>query len=260
MQLAGKVALITGSSRGLGKAMALTFARAGADIVVVARTEEENPKLPGTIHQTADEVRALGRRAVAIRTDVLVDEQIEGAVARAVAELGRLDIVVHDAGAAFRGALAATSSRRWDVLHGINLRASFILLKAALPHLQAAGGGHFLTVSPPVITNGELHGQGIADDLSKQAATLLIVNAARELADWNIAANCLWPASGRATEGMRVLNFQPLSTMKSPQLFADAALAIVGKDPKAFTGRAVTDEELLAAEGVTDFARYAVAE
>ena len=253
-----KVALVSGASRGLGKRIALGLAAEGADVVIAARTEEPNPRLPGTIGSAADEVRALGRRALPVRMDASVDADIERAVALAVEEFGRLDIVVHTAAAVLPTGIADTPVRRWDLLMNLNLRAVFLLMKAALPHMQAAGGGHLLVVAPP-LDPAMLSGQNVPYALSKQAATMLVVNSARELAASHVAANCLWPAHPRRTEGMLVLGIQKEEDLKNPRIFVDAALAILGKDPATFTGRAVTDEEMLALEGVHDLARYEMA-
>lgn len=251
----GRVALVSGASRGLGMRVALALAREGADVAIAARTEQEHPRLPGTIHSVAEEVRALGRRALPIKMDATSDAEVEQAVAATMEALGRLDIVVHTAAAVLPTGIADTTLRRWDLMMNVNLRAPFVLMKAALPHLQAASGGHLLFVSPPLGAE-TLSGRNVPYALSKQAGTMLIVNAARELAELGIAANCLWPAHPRRTEGMLALGMQREEDLKNPAIFVDAAVAVLGKDPRQFTGRALTDEQMLALEGITDLSRY----
>ena len=255
MRFEGKVALVGGASRGLGRRLALGLAAEGADVALAERTEEENPRLPGTIHSAAEELRALGRRALALRMDVTSEEQVQQAVAGTVEAFGRLDIVVLTAAAVFPTGIEDTPLRRWDLMMQLNLRAPFVLMQAALPHLRAAGGGHVLVVSPPLGPE-MLGGRNVPYALSKQAGTMLVVNAARELAESGIAANCLWPAHPRRTEGMLVLGIQREEDLKNPQIFVDAALALLAKEPRAFTGQALTDEALLAREGVTDLSPY----
>src|SRR5258708_4802435 len=150
MSLTGKVAVITGGSRGIGRAVALALARAGVDIVVAAKTDTPHPKLPGTIHTVAAEVEALGRHALAVRVDVRDDAQIEAMVARTMASFGRIDILVNNAGALWWQPVLETPMKRYDLIHGINSRAAFACTRAVLPHMLAGAGGHVLVYSPPI--------------------------------------------------------------------------------------------------------------
>ncbi|MBI4497826.1 MAG: SDR family NAD(P)-dependent oxidoreductase [Chloroflexi bacterium] len=258
MSLEGRVALITGASRGLGKAMALTFARAGADIVVAARSETQpHPQLPGTIYETAEAVRALGRRALPVRCDITKPEDIDAAVAKALEEFGKIDILVHNAAVRVMGSLAEMPLRRWDLMLNGNFRAAVGLVKGVLPSMQQQGWGHILVVAPKPDPEAA-RGEGLAYGLSKAAASLFVLGAAQELAGYGIAINCLWPEGARDSEGTRM--FRPLDPKNTTtaDLFADAALVIVSKDPSVRTGQALDDETVLRAEGMTDFSRYAL--
>lgn len=263
MSLAGKVALVTGSSRGLGKAMALTFAREGAAVVVAARTEEPHPRIGGTIGQTVEEIRAAGGRAIGVRCDVGVDDDLQRLLDTALQEFGRVDILVHNAAALIPGGLLDLTPRRWDLLWNVNVRALMVLARGVVPSMQASGGGHIVNVSPvlrlPDPVRPEAEGQPAranAGGLPKQWASQLAITMAQELRPHHIAVNCLFPGGARNTEGMRTLRGGEPYGHTSPQIFADAALAIVSKDPSTYTGRTVTDEEVLSAEGVTDFRKY----
>lgn len=264
MSLEGRVAVVTGSSRGLGKAMALTFGREGAAVVVTGRTEVPHPRIAGTIEETAEEIRGAGGKAIAVRCDVGVDEELQRLVETALGEYGAVDVLVHNAAALIPGGVLELTPRRWDVLWNVNVRALFVLAKGLMPSMQGRGGGHILNVSPalrlpdPVGARAPepgARGTNIGG-LPKQWASQLAMSMALELAPHRIAVNCLFPGGARNTEGMRATRGGEPYGHTSPQLFADAALAIVSKDPATYTGRTVTDEEVLRAEGVADFRRY----
>lgn len=266
MDLTGKVAIITGSSRGLGKAMALAFAGAGASVVVAARSEEPRPQVAGTIGRTVEEIREAGGSAIAIRCDVSVGEDLQHLVARSIQELGQIDVLVHNAAARIPGGILDLTVRRWDILWDVNLRPLFVLAKEVITSMQAQGGGHILEVAPamrlpgPVSAAARGQGTGVGGGgqiggLPKQWASQLAMAMARELAPHRIAVNCLFPAGPRNTEGMQAVTGGSYGNT-SPRLFADAALAIVSKDPTVYTGRCVTDEQVLQEEGITDFSRY----
>ena len=250
--LDGRVAIVTGASRGLGKAMALTFAREGARVALLARTEEPNPRIAGTIHATADEIRQTGGTALPIRCNVGAPEDIEAAVQRTIEEFGRIDILVHNAAANFPGSAVEIDPRRWDILMGVNPRALFLLARGALPSLQTQGG-HIISVSPKLET--ALRGAALYS-LSKQLQTRLALGLAEELREQGVAANCLWPDGQRTSEGTMLMRGGFVDGMLDTQIFADAALAIVTKDPRTNTGRALLDKEVLQEEGITDFSGY----
>lgn len=264
MQLEGKVAIVTGSSRGLGKAIALTFALEGAAVVVTARTEEPNPRISGTITQTVEEIQAAGGTAIGVRCDVGVDEDLQHLLDTVMKECGGVDILVHNAAARIPGGILDLTTRRWDVLWNVNLRAFFVLAKGVTPSMQARSGGHILNVSPGLRLPDPAQGTGDSSPprdtniggLPKEWASQLALALAQELAPHRIAVNCLFPRGPRNTEGMRASSGGAAYGHTSPQIFADAALAIVTKDPATYTGHTVTDEEVLRAQGVTDFRRY----
>ena len=260
----GHVALITGASRGIGRAIALRLARAGLDVAIGAKTEVATEQLPGTIHDVAREVEALGRRAVAVPTDVRDEAQIERLVERAVATLGRLDVVVHNAGAIQWQAVADIPVRLVDRMIAINLRAPLLLARAATPHLRAAGGGHVVHMCPPLDVAAPMFGGWAGKTaylVTKFGMSHLTIGLAAELATDRIAVNGLWPRTLVDTQATRVFArwFDTSGPWRSPDIVADACHALVHEPwSPAATGRLLLDEEILAAHGVTTFAPYEV--
>jgi citronellol/citronellal dehydrogenase len=255
MRLRDRVVFITGASRGIGRAVALACAREGADIVVAAKTEvENNPRLPGTIHDVAREIEALGRRALPIKLDVRDDAACEAAVEQAVGHFGRLDALVNNAGALWWADVIETPIKKFDLVMGINVRASFVLAHAALPHMMKQRFGHIVMMSPPVdVTACAHHG---AYTVSKFGMTMIAHAIAEEGLAHNVTAHALWPAT--AIESYATINFGlggPEMWRKS-DILADATVALLAKEPSARPGRAWIDEELLRSEGVTDFSKY----
>ena len=253
-KLAGKVAIITGASRGIGRAVALRLAREGADIVIAAKTEEVHPTLPGTIHSEAKEVETLGRRALAVRVDVRDDAQIDAMVQRTMETFGRIDILVNNAGALWWQPVLETPMKRFDLITGINVRASFACTRAALPHLLAGDGGHVLVYSPP-IDLAALPGK-VAYCISKFGMTMLAHGLAEEMRGKPFSINALWPVT--AIESQATINFQlggPAMWRKA-DIIADATLEIVAEAPGKTSGLALLDEDFLRERGCTDFAKY----
>lgn len=255
MRLKDRVVFITGASRGIGRAIALACAREGADIVVAAKTDvETNPRLPGTIHSVAAEVEALGRKALPIKLDVRDGEACEAAVNKAIAHFGRLDVLVNNAGALWWADVTATPLKKFDLVMGINVRATFALSQAALPKMIEQKWGHIVTMSPPVDAQACAHHGAYA--VSKFGMTMIALAIAEEAREHNVTANALWPATG--VESYATINFG----MGSPELWrkadilADATLAIITKEPSARPGKAWIDEEVLRADDVTDFSKY----
>ncbi len=252
--LAGKVAIITGASRGIGREVALTFARAGADIVIAAKSDAENPKLPGTIFSVAKEVEALGRRALPVKLDVRDDAAIASMVTETMRAFSRIDILVNNAGALWWRPVLETPAKRFDLVMGVNARAAFACTQAVLPHMMAGGGGHVLVYSPPI----ELKAlpNKVAYCISKFGMTMLAHGLAEEMRGKSFSINALWPVT--AIESQATINFQlggPAMWRKA-EIIADATLAIVKKKPGELTGQALLDEDFLRGEGVTDFAQY----
>ena len=255
MRLQGRVAIVTGASRGVGRAVALGLAREGADVVLAAKTMEPDPRLPGTLMDVAREVEALGRRALAVRTDVRSVEQIEAMVARARAEFGRIDILVNNAGALWWTPVLDTPEKRFDLVMGVNVRAAFFASRAVLPHMIRQRWGHIVNMSPPIDVR---HVPGrVAYMVSKFGMTMLTYGLAEEVREHNVAVHSLWPVT--AVESWATIHFGIGSreTWRKPDIRADATVALVTKEPSLRTGKAWLDEEVLREEGVTDFSGYA---
>jgi citronellol/citronellal dehydrogenase len=253
--LRGRVAIVTGASRGIGKAVALRLAEAGCCVCVAAKSERSRRQLPGTIQETADAIRAGGGEAIAVRTDVRSPEAIEAVIATTVERWGRLDILVNNAGALWWKDVADTPVRRFDMMMQTNARAAFVASHYALPHMIAGGFGHIIMMSPPVNVNVVPHKTGYL--MSKFGMTLIAHGLAGEVADQNVACNALWPAT--LIESQATINFAigERSQWRKADILADATLAICGFEPRDLTGNAFIDEEVLTMVGVTDFSSYA---
>jgi citronellol/citronellal dehydrogenase len=254
MRFADRVALVTGASRGVGKALALRLAAEGCDVVVAAKTAAPDPKLPGTIHDTAREIEAMGRRALAAPLDVRDDVAVARVVDEAVARFGHIDFLVNNAGALYWRSVAETEMKRFDLVMGVNARGAFACTRAVLPSMIARRFGHILMLSPPV--DPQAAGGKVAYALSKFGMTLLAHGVADEVREHNVAANALWPATMIESQATIRWGLGDRSLWRKPEILADAMVAIFSKPPGDFTGRALIDEDLLRAEGVTDFARY----
>lgn len=253
--LEGRVAIVTGSSRGIGKAVALALARAGCDVCVAAKTVEPDPRLPGTIVDTKREIEALGRTAIAVATDVRRAEDIEAMVARTVEELGRVDILINNAGALWWKNVLDTPAKRFDLVMQVNARASFLAAQACLPHMIEQGWGHIVMMSPP-IELGMVPGK-VAYSISKFGMTLLALGLGAEVAKHGVAANALWPATMIESQASIGFGLGGPAQWRKADILADATLAIVGHEPPSLTGQALLDEEILKRVGVEDFDQYA---
>ena len=257
--LAGRTVLVTGASRGIGRAIALRAARDGANVVIVAKTSEPHPKLPGTIHTVAEEVEAVGGRALALEADVRDVARVEAAVTRAVQAFGGLDVLVNNAGAIRLTGTLDTPVERFDLMWAVNARAMFTCSRACLPHLLRSGNPHVLSLSPPLSLDARWIAPHPAYTLSKYGMSLLVIGMAAEFADRGVAFNALWPRTVIATAALAMLGGRVLpENCRSPEIVADAAHAIVTRDSRACSGRLMLDEEALAEEGMTDFERYRI--
>jgi citronellol/citronellal dehydrogenase len=253
-KLDGRVALVTGSSRGIGREVALALAREGCDVIVAAKTAEPDPRLPGTIYDTAREVEALGRRALPVRCDVRDTDQIEAMVQQALDTFGKVDILINNAGALWWHTVLDTPPRRFDLVMGVNARASFFCARACLPSMIKNRWGHIVNFSPPIdIRAAPGH---VAYLISKFGMTLIAHGLAEEVRAENVGVTALWPAT--VVESQATINFGLLERKywRKAAIMADATLAIVTAEPLARTGRALIDEDVLREAGVTDFAKY----
>ena len=259
--LRGKTLFITGASRGIGLAIARRAARDGANISVAAKTTETHPRLPGTIHSAAAEIEAAGGRALACAVDVRDDAQIEAAVARTVDRFGGIDILVNNASAISLTGTRDTAMKRFDLMHQVNVRGTFACTRACLPHLEKAANPHVLTLSPPPSLDARWFAPHLAYTLSKMGMSLCVLGLAEELRDAGVAVNALWPRTIIATAAIRNLlgGEDAIRGARTPEIVADAAHAILVRPSREATGRFFIDDEVLAAAGVTDLDRYAVA-
>jgi citronellol/citronellal dehydrogenase len=254
MRFAGRVAMVTGASRGVGKALALRLAAEGCDVVVAAKTATPDPKLPGTIHDTAREIEALGRRAFPAQLDIRDDAAVERVVAQALERFGAIDFLVNNAGALYWRAAAETEMKRFDLVMGVNARGTLACTRYVLPSMLARNFGHILMLSPPVDPKA---GAGkVAYALSKFGMTLIAQGVAEELRGRDVAANALWPATLIESQATRRWGLGGPALWRKPEILADAMVAIFDKPPQSFTGHALIDEDFLRGEGVTDFAQY----
>ena len=257
--LKGKTVFITGGSRGIGREIALRCARDGANIVVAAKTVEPHPRLPGTIHTVAAEIEELGAHALALQLDVREESSVQTAVELAVARFGGIDILVNNASAIHLGGVLATPLRRFDLMLGVNTWGTYACSQACLPHLLKAPNPHILNLSPPLSMQPKWFKDHTAYTISKFGMSMCTLGMAAEFADRGVAVNSLWPRTTIATAAIE-FNFPEaiLKASRHPAIVADAAHAIFLRDSRAHTGNFYIDEAVLQAEGMTDFAQYAV--
>src|SRR5437762_1670035 len=258
MTLKGRTLFITGASRGIGLAIALRAARDGANIVVAAKTDKPHPKLPGTIFTAAEEISKAGGNALPLVVDVRDEAQVRSATERAVAAFGGLDIVVNNASAVQRTPVVDTDMRRFDLMHQINTRGTFMVSKYAIPHLEKADNPHILMNSPPLDMKEKWFSGSTGYSIAKFGMSLVALGLAGELREKGIAVNALWPRTTIATSAIKnLLGGEALMRMsRTPEILADAAYAIFHKPAREFTGRFLIDDTFLSGEGVTDCEPY----
>ena len=255
MRLENRVVFITGASRGIGRACALACAREGAQVVVAARTDiADNPRQPGTIDDVVREIEALGGNALALKLDVRDDSACEAAVDKAIACFGRVDALVNNAGALWRADVVETPIKKLDFILGVNVRASFVLSHAVLPHMIKQKWGHIVMMSPPLEASGSSHHGAYA--VSKFGMTMIAEAIADEVREHNVTAHALWPATAIESFATKSFSLGSPESWRKADIVADAVVALLGREPSARMGRAWIDEALLREEGVTDFAKY----
>jgi citronellol/citronellal dehydrogenase len=256
--LQDKVIFMTGGSRGIGRAIALRFARDGAKVALAAKTSDPHPVLPGTIHTVASEIEAAGGRALPLQVDIRDEAAISEAIESTVKAFGRLDILVNNASAISPTGLLQTPAKRYDLLQTINTRGTYLCGYHAMPHLLRAENPHILTLSPPISTAGKWYGRYLAYAMSKYGMTMCTLGFAEEFKSQGLAANSLWPRTMIATDAVRVHYEHDYTRSRKPEIMADAAYAVVTKDSRTFTGQALIDDEVLRAEGFGDLSTYAI--
>ncbi len=253
-ELTGRVAIITGASRGIGRAIALRLAREGVRVVIAAKTAEPDPRLPGTIYTVADEVQALGGEAFPIRVDVRDENAIQQMVDATLQRWGRIDILVNNAGALWWKPLLETPAKRFDLVMGVNVRAAFLCSQAVLPAMMNQRWGHIVNMSPPI--EPSVVAGRIAYMLSKFGMTLLTYGLAEEVREYNIAVNSLWPRTLIESQATIAFQLGEPRYWRKADIMADALCELVRREPSTCTGQVWFDEDILREAGVTDFSIY----
>jgi citronellol/citronellal dehydrogenase len=257
--LAGRTLFITGASRGIGKAIALRAARDGANIVVAAKSDREHAILPGTIHSAVEEIVAAGGHGLAVRLDVRDERAVADAVARAVDHFGGLDILVNNASAIALQGTQELLMARFDLMFDVNVRGTFTTTQACLPHLLNAANPHVLNLAPPLNMNPKWFENHVAYTMAKYGMSMCVLGMAEEFREAGIAFNALWPRTAIATAAIRTFGgIVSPEDCRTEEIMADAAHVILSKDSRQYTGNFFIDEDMLRAEGVTDFDRYSV--
>jgi citronellol/citronellal dehydrogenase len=256
--LSGRTILMSGGSRGIGLAIAVRAARVGARVALIAKTAEPHPKLPGTIYSAAEEIEAAGGEALPIVGDIRDAEAVEAAVAQTVERFGGIDIVVNNASAINLAPMRDLPVKRFDLMQQINSRGTFVVTRACLPHLRESSHAHVLTLSPPLSADPRWLAGHSAYTLSKMGMTMITLGLAADEAEAGIGANCLWPRTIIATAAVQNLlgGDEAMRRARTPEIVADAAHAILVRDPRSCTGNAFIDDEVLAEAGITDLDRY----
>jgi citronellol/citronellal dehydrogenase len=259
MSLQGLTVFITGASRGIGHAIAMRAAADGANVVIAAKTTEPHPKLPGTIHTAAADVEAAGGKALAVATDIRDEAQVDAAIAAAVERFGGIDILVNNASAISLTGTLDTPMKRFDLMHQINTRGTFLCTQKALPYLAKSSNPHVLNISPPLHSTltPRWFAPHVAYTMAKYGMSLCVLGMAEEFRPMGIAVNALWPRTAIDTEAIRLIA-GPDARLKTrrPTIMADAAYWILTQPSRKLTGRFFLDDELLRSAGVTDFSRY----
>ena len=260
--LSGKRIFITGGSRGIGLAIALRAARDGASVAIAAKTSEPNPKLPGTIHSAAQEIRDAGGVALPIQCDLRDEEQIAAAVNQAAQEFGGIDILINNASAINLTPTEATPAKRFDLMFDVNVRGTFLTSQAAIPHLResakAGRNPHILTLSQPLSMKAKWFQHHVAYTMAKYGMSMCVLGMSEEFRKTGIAVNALWPRTAIDTAALQMIPGIDTAACRTPEILADAAYVILNRESKDCTGNFFVDDEVLASVGVTDLEKYSV--
>lgn len=257
--LRNKTLFITGATRGIGHAIAVRAAADGANIVIAAKTVEPHPKLPGTIHTAAADVERAGGKALAVATDIRDEAQVDAAIAGAVERFGGIDILINNASAISLTGTLDTPMKRYDLMHQINTRGTFLCSQKAVPHLKKSANPHILNISPPLHStlSPKWFGPHVAYTMAKYGMSLCVLGMAEEFRGDGIAVNALWPRTAIDTEAIRLIaGADARKRTRSPEIMADAAYWIITQPSRKVTGRFFLDDETLRGAGVADFSRY----
>ena len=254
----GRTVIMSGGSRGIGLAIALRLAGEAANVALIAKTAEPDPRLPGTIYTAAEEIEAAGGTALPIVGDIRDDARVAEAVAETAEKFGGIDIVVNNASAINLAPMRDLEVKRFDLMQQINARGTFALTKAALPHLRDSDHAHVLSLSPPLLSDPKWLNGHSAYTLSKMGMTMITLGLAADEAETPIAGNCLWPRTIIATAAVQNLlgGDEAMKRARTPDIYADAAYEILRRDPRECTGNAYIDDEVLAEAGITDLSKY----
>ncbi len=260
MSFKNRTVVITGASRGIGKAIGLKLAGEGANIVIASKSVEENPRLGGTIFSAAAEMEAAGGRSLAVQCDIRFEDQVQQVVDKAVEKFGGIDILINNASAINLSPTEQVEPKRFDLMYDINVRGTFMMSKACIPHLKKGTNAHILNLSPPLNMDMKWFSNHLAYTISKYDMSMIALGLAEELKKYNIAANALWPRTTIATAAVQnLLGGEMLMKMsRTADILADAAYFILSKSPASCTGNTFIDEDVLAKEGVTDLSKYSV--
>ena len=260
--LSGKKIFITGGSRGIGLAIALRAAHDGASIAIAAKTSEPNPKLPGTIHTAAEEIRAAGGTALALQCDLRDENQISAAIAQAAEAFGGIDILINNASAINLTPTEATPAKRFDLMFDVNVRGTFLTSQAAIPHLresaEAGRNPHILTLSPPLSMKAKWFQHHVAYTMAKYGMSMCVLGMSEEFRKTGIAVNALWPRTAIDTAALQMIPGIDTAACRTPEILADAAYVILNRVSKETTGNFFVDDEVLASVGITDLEQYSV--
>uniref|UniRef100_A0A914DY31 Hydroxysteroid dehydrogenase-like protein 2 n=1 Tax=Acrobeloides nanus TaxID=290746 RepID=A0A914DY31_9BILA len=258
-KFAHKTIVITGASRGIGKEIALKLAQDGANIVIAAKTADPHPKLPGTIYTAAEEIEKAGGKSLPCVVDVRDEDAVQKCVEEAVRKFGGIDVLVNNASAISLTGTLETSMKRYDLMHNINTRGTFLMSQKCIPYLKQSKNPHILNLSPPLLMEPQWFANHVAYTMAKYGMSMCVLGMHEELRSDGIAVNALWPRTAIWTAAMDMLSAGGgASGSRKPEIMADAAYAILSRNSREFTGNFVMDDDILREEGVTDFTKYAM--